>query len=110
MTILAAALFAVPLLGVRRLLVDEKERRIYESADRLEATIAKLHERVDSGNLEGWNDLNTAMAFLETERARLEKIPTWPWRPGTLRGMIAALSLPTVLWLVQRVLQRILGE
>jgi hypothetical protein len=109
-TILAAALFVVPLFGVHRLLVDKKERRIYECADRLEATITKLHERVDSGNLEGMNDLNTAMAILEMEQATLEKIPTWPWRPGTLRGMIAALSLPTVLWLVQWVLQRTLGE
>jgi hypothetical protein len=39
----------------------------------------------------------------------LERIPTWPWRPETLRLLITALVLPLGLWLAQFILQRLLG-
>ena len=43
------------------------------------------------------------------EAADLQRIPTWPWSPGTPRGVVAAVFLPVILWLVQFGLQRLLG-
>ncbi len=43
------------------------------------------------------------LAVSDSEYAR---IPTWPWEPGALRGLVAALLLPVVIWLIQFFLGR----
>lgn len=53
--------------------------------------------------------MNKAMASLEIERAALVRVPTWPWDPGTLRTVIAALLLPIIIWLIQYGLERLMG-
>ncbi len=98
---IAAITFAWPLVGVHRLLVSEKERMLEENTRRLEAGIADLHERMDRRNLKGMDDLNKALASLDLERSTLARIPTWPWDPGTLRGLVAALLVPLIIWLIQ---------
>jgi hypothetical protein len=108
-TVLAIATFVWPLLGIHRLLVEEKGRLLDECSLRLEATIAELHRRVDGERLEGMDDLNATMASLEIELNLLEGVPTWPWQPETVRLLITALALPLGLWLAQYVLQRLMG-
>ncbi len=73
------------------------------------AALAELHERVDSGDLQGVEDLNSAIASLEIERQALSRIPTWPWQPETVRLLATALVLPLVLLLAQVVLQVLTG-
>jgi hypothetical protein len=109
LTLLALVTFVWPLLGIHGLLVEEKGRLLDECSFRLEAAIAELHRRVDDWALEGMDDLNKAIASLELELNLLEKIPTWPWRPDTVRLLLTALALPLGLWLVQYVLQRVIG-
>lgn len=109
-TILALAVFAWPLLGIHRLLSEEKGRLQDECSDRLEDAIAELHRRMDSGDLEGMDTLNLAMASLVIEKEALDAIPTWPWQPETLRLVITALALPLGLWIIQYVLQLVLGS
>jgi hypothetical protein len=109
-TTLVVAAFVWPLLGVHRLLVGEKERLLDEAALRFEASIVELQQRMDSGNLEGMDDLYKAIAGLEIQRNALDRIPTWPWQPETVRWLVTALLLPLALWLIQFVLQRILGS
>jgi hypothetical protein len=108
-TILAFASFVWPLLGLHRLLVEEKERLLDEAALRFEAAIVELHQRMDSGKLEGMTDMNMAIASLELEQNALNRIPTWPWQPETVRWLVTALVLPLGLWIIQFVLQRLLG-
>ena len=105
---IAAATFAWPLLGVHRLLVAEKERRLDENTRRLETGIADLHGRMDRRRLSRMDDLNKALASLDLERAMLARIPTWPWDPGTLRGLVAALLVPLIIWLIQLGAERLL--
>jgi hypothetical protein len=90
-------------------LVEEKGRLLDECSLRIEASITELHQRVDSESLEGMDDLNKTIASLETEQNLLERIPTWPWQPETVRLLVTALALPLVLWLVQYILQRAIG-
>jgi hypothetical protein len=109
LTLLALLAFGWPLLGIHGLLVEEKGRLTDECTLRLEATIAELHRRVDEGALAGMDDLNKTIASLELELNLLDKVPTWPWRPETVRLLLTALALPLGLWLLQYVLQRVMG-
>jgi hypothetical protein len=107
---LAAIVFAWPLWGVHRLLAEEKAHLLTDCARRMKAAIAELRRRIDSGQLKAMDDLNKTMASLEIEHASLARIPTWPWPPGTLRGVVAAVLLPVAIWLIQQVLQPLLAR
>jgi hypothetical protein len=106
---LAVATFAWPLWGVHQLLAHEKARRLSAVQQRMEVALGELQHRVDTGELPGVSDLKNALDGLVTGQAALEKIPTWPWPPGTLRNLGAALLLPIVLWLITRLLERLLA-
>jgi hypothetical protein len=106
---IAGSTFLLPLLGIHRLLVAEKTRRLSDQSRRMNAAIADLHERMDRQRLRQMDDLYKAMASLDLERTTLSKIPTWPWEPGSIRGVTAALLLPLAIWLIQTVLTRWLG-
>jgi hypothetical protein len=92
---IGAVTFAWPLLGVHRLLVSEKERLLEENTRHLEAGIADLHARMDRRNLKGVDDLNKALASLDLEQ-------------GTLRGLLAALVVPILVWAIQLGAERLL--
>jgi hypothetical protein len=102
--------FMWPLLGIHGRLVQEKERLLRENSQIMEATIADLHGRVKAGELHSVDELHVTMASLEIEKGMLTGIPTWPWRPGTLRGIVTALLLPLVVFFLQYVLQRFLAQ
>jgi hypothetical protein len=98
--------FLWPLLGVHRRLVREKQRLLRENAQLLEVTIAELHSRVKAGELHSIDELHVTMASLELEQSVLTRIPTWPWRSETLRGLVTALLLPLVVFVLQVILER----
>jgi hypothetical protein len=101
--------FIWPLWSAHRLLAEAKERGLARVAGRKEAARRQLHEAVDAGRLDQVDPLNKVLGALETENAELHKVPTWPWAPGTLRGLLGTVLLPIVLWLIQRLLGSLLG-
>jgi hypothetical protein len=107
--VVALTVFAAPLWGVHRILAREKEHALAENGSRFKAAAAQLHRRIDTGRVSGMDDLNKAMASLDLERSHLARTSTWPWQPETLRGLLAAVALPIVVWLIQFGLQRWLG-
>jgi hypothetical protein len=109
LTLLALVAFIGPLGGAHRLLVAEKARLLDDNAGRLEKGFHELQLRTDKLKLAGADDLNKTLSSLEIERAALQRIPTWPWEPGTVRGLAAALLLPVVIWLIQYGLEKVLG-
>lgn len=108
-TALALVVFVLPMMGIHRLLVEEKARMQNDAALRFEAVAGELHQRIDSGNLEGMDALNDAISSLKVERDALKAAPTWPWPPETVRLLVTALALPLGLWLIQFVVQRAFG-
>ncbi len=106
---IAVLVFVWPLLGIHRLLVDEKEKLVAESAQRLEAAITDLYTRMDNGKLEGIDLLVKGMEGLEINHKAVSRISTWPWAAETPRTLIAALLFPLIVWLGQWFLQRILS-
>ena len=108
--VVAIVTFVWPLLGIHGRLKQEKQRLLRESSQRLEATMTELHNRVDAGELQSMNELHVTISSLEIEQSMLTRIPTWPWRPGTLRGVVTALLLPLIVFVLQYVLQRFLFQ
>ncbi len=107
---LALVAFAWPLLGARQLMAKEQGQMLDEVSFRLRAAFVELHERIDHGELEKVDDLVKVISILEGERDTLNGISTWPWKPETLRFLATALLLPLLLWIIQYVLQLLLGS
>jgi hypothetical protein len=107
--VIAGVTFALPLLGAHRRLAAEKDRRLAASSSRFESTTAQLHSQLDRGRLLHMDQLNKALASLDIEQNTLRRIPTWPWQPGAVRGLVAALLLPVAIWAIQFLLGRLLG-
>lgn len=106
---IAVTAFAWPLWGAHRRLVKEKEDRLAEVSSRFEATTRELHRRLDTGRLGQIDGLGKAVAILEIEQNALRRIPTWPWQPGAVRAVIAALLLPLAIFALESLLGRVLG-
>jgi hypothetical protein len=105
---LAVLTFLLPLAGLHRRLAEEKDLALAENGVRWQSSTAELYRRVDRRDWAGADRLNATLTALERGRAAIDRIPTWPWRPETLRGLVAALVLPVAIWLVQYGLERIL--
>lgn len=108
-SLIAIITFVWPLWGAHRRLVQEKKKLLQKSSARFEATVARLHDGLDRKRLSGMDELNKALGSLELEQAALRRIPTWPWEPGTVRGVTVAVVLPIILWLIQTLLEKLLA-
>lgn len=53
-------------------------------------------------------DTKDAIAALMRERELIKSVSTWPWDPRMIRGFASALLLPVFLWLITRLLERLL--
>ncbi|MFZ2361520.1 MAG: hypothetical protein WA040_19420 [Anaerolineae bacterium] len=108
LTLIAVAVFVWPLLGVHRLLEEEKGEQLAAVEQRLKAVVATLYQRVDSGELVDMEQVEKTITSLKTTRDIVDQRPTWPWQPATVRGLATAILLPIALWLLQEILQRLL--
>lgn len=106
--LLSIALFVMPVIGIRDQIEDEKDRILGETSDLLRIAGNHLHNKIRSNDYEDMSGANAALGALIRERDLLEKVSTWPWDPRTIRGFASALLLPILLWLVTRLLERLL--
>jgi hypothetical protein len=105
--LMAAIVFVVPLLGMRRRIAAEKVRLQGEVGSRIASTIGAVHAAVDAGDLAAAASMNDALAVLIAERDLVDKLPTFPWRPGTLGAVATAIALPLALSIATRLLERL---
>jgi hypothetical protein len=103
------AIFVWPLWSAHRALARHKEAALEEAGRRRQAITVRFHGRLEHDPLDGMDEFHKALATLDLEAAALEKIPTWPWPRGMFRNLTAAFLLPVFIWLIQYVLQRVLG-
>jgi hypothetical protein len=106
--VLALIVFTAPLLGMRNRLEAEKERLLGEADGRIQLTIGRIHARVDADEHGVIGDLQSTLSALIEERKFIQAISTLPWEPGTLRGFASTVLLPIMLWLVTRLLERLI--
>jgi hypothetical protein len=105
--IAGSAAFALPLSGVHDQIVAEK--RVLEAAagDRIETTIRRLHGSVDADDATADDHLGKRLAALIQERDFVGRLPTWPWEATTARAFASAILLPILIWLLTRLLGRV---
>ncbi len=99
--------FIWPLWGAHRLLQREKQRLQDEVGGRLAATMTELNGMIDRGELENRESLVSTLDGLKTAQEVIDKLRTWPWRVGTISGVAAAILAPILIWLIQRLLERL---
>ncbi len=98
--------FVVPLWGAHRLLQRAKNARQSEIALRIEAAADAVHSRTDAAKFSEVGDIKSTLDALLVERGVIAKASTWPWEPDAVRGVVTAVLLPILIWLVTRVLER----
>lgn len=108
LAVISIATFVLPLEGMHRRIAAQKRDLESAAGQRLTATIAAIHLAVDDGDLAAADGLNKNLASLIAERDMVEKLPTWPWRPGTIGAFVTAILLPIGLWLMTRLLERVI--
>ena len=106
--LIAVAIFTLPIIGIRVQLEDEKQRSLDMVSDLLQSARDDLHSKVGRRAYEEYKGIESTIAALIHERELLERVPTWPWNTQTIRGFASTLLLPVVLWLITRLLERIL--
>jgi hypothetical protein len=103
----AMAGFILPFLGIHRRLVEEKQRWKVEAGQWLKVSITNFHRSIAEQKLEEVDLFLKVIEGVNREQAILEQIPTWPWQPGTVRGLTTTILVPVFLWLIVRWLERI---
>lgn len=107
--VLAVLAFVLPLMGLHRRLVRAKDQELADLARRWQTCMAEVYRRLDRGDLNAAEQVQSTLNALEKARAVVERIPTWPWRAESLRSLVAALVLPVVISMIQYGLRRFFG-
>lgn len=105
---LSLAIFYIPLVGVNRRLIAQKEQMLKTVTDQIETMLKRIHRAIEMEDYSEAGGMRSILMSLKEEREFVEAVPTWPWRPATLRGLLSAILLPIVIWLIQQLLERIL--
>ncbi len=103
---LSLVAFIVPLWNTHQRLVAEKRRLVGETDLHMETALQHLHRHLDDADAHAVGGDKTVLEGLLLERKVLEAIPTWPWQPSTLRGILTALFFPLLLLLAQLAIER----
>ncbi|NIM93672.1 MAG: hypothetical protein GTO18_08165 [Anaerolineales bacterium] len=104
---LSFSAFILPLRGINQRLVSEKKNILREIHLRIKKVYARIDSDVDNDELDEMDRLDKTTLNLERQKAFVEKIPTWPWQPATIRGYLSAMFLPILIWIIQQVLERL---
>lgn len=97
----------LPLQGMHGRIVAEKRELEWQIGRRLESMMGEVHRAADGGDLSRADGLNKLLGSLIAERELVFRLPTWPWQPGTVGAFATAIILPIALFLVTRLLQRL---
>lgn len=105
---LAFATFLFPLWGIHRRIQNKKEAELDQNGMQVEKSHQTLYRHLNKNDFKKGSDMEKSLASLYRMREQIEKVPTWPWNPGTLRSFLSAVFLPLGVWLLQQVLSRFL--
>jgi hypothetical protein len=107
MALLAIIVFVIPLQGMRARLQQVKHHALDEVEELYRTASSRLYGDVRNNNYEDMGRTKDAISALLMHRDRLNRISTWPWDTGTVRGFTSALLLPIFLLLVAQLLDRV---
>jgi hypothetical protein len=107
--IFALAIFYVPMRGINKRIVAKKENLQKDVIERIERMFTRIHQADEAEDYRDASAMRNMLQSLNDEKDILDKIPTWPWRPGTFTALLSTLLLPTILSLITLVLENVLG-
>lgn len=106
----ALIVFILPLWGIHIRLGKAKDGLLSQVGRRIESTTNALHQDADTRTWDNASKIKDMLVGLETEQRMIEKMPTFPWAPGTFRVLLSAILLPVFLFLIQFVITRLFAR
>ena len=106
MQVVAILTFVLPLLNAHNRIVNKKDAFLHEIGGRLETIIDKMSKSTDALEKEDLVQLRETLTTLTMAEDRLRKLPTWPWRAGTVNSLVSAILIPNAIWFFQIILER----
>ncbi len=106
MQVVAILTFVLPLLNAHTRIVNKKDEFLHEIGGRLEVIIDKMSKSTDALEKEDLVQLRETLTTLTMAEDRLRKLPTWPWRAGTVNSLVSAILIPNAIWFFQIILER----
>jgi len=106
--VFAIVAFGWPLVGIHRKLEHAKSERVYVANRSFEALSSELRKRTDMSDFSHMSEMKDGMEAVGRERDILQQIHTWPWQRETVGGLSTALFLPIIIWVITRLLERVL--
>lgn len=107
--LVASLAFLAPIYRLHQLLEEQKEDLLSQNGGKLEDYRRVLHRALDADDADEIEQAHRTMQALNLERSILRFARTWPWAPGALGRVSAALLLPILIWLIQRYLGTWIG-
>ena len=101
--------FFAPLASINQRMRREKEHLLAELGEDQKRINAKLHISVNTKKFADLSDLRTAVSALKDQHEVVQKLATWPWQSDTLRNLLAPLTVPIFVYLIQRYLGTLFG-
>jgi len=108
-TLVAIVIFVAPLSAVHGRMRLAKEALLGQIGEDQKRINDRLHVAINHDSLTDIDQLRLAVAALKEQREVLERLPVWPWRGQTIRGLVPALLVPLIVYLSQRLLSMTLG-
>lgn len=108
-SLIPMAAFLYPFGALSRRLAVQKKEEIAKVSLQLKQAYGQVSKDIDKGRLAKMADMQAAISNLNSHKDFLDSISAWPWKQGTFRLTLTAVFLPIVVWLMQQILDRVLG-
>lgn len=106
--LLSLATFLMPLYGIKRRILAEKNRVMAATGRDIETAYDRLDKAIRSGDSKKLADIKVMLDLVHRKKDFVHSIPVWPWNPGTFTALLSAIILPIVLGILSRILQKAL--
>lgn len=108
MQVAAVLTFVLPLLSAHGRIVEKKYELLRNIGRRLDLIINEMSK--SKGTQDDLSKLRDNFSTLTMTNDWLQKLPTWPWRPGTVNSLVSAILIPNVIWFLQIILERFISQ
>lgn len=105
---LSIFVFIAPVLWLKKLIHQQKEKLLIENALRIHSLITEQNQRIDKGHPESAGDLNNIVDNLIQRQILISHISEWPWNSVILKEFVATLFVPIIIWISQYYLSKII--
>ena len=101
--------FFAQLLGINQRMRQAKTRLLSQLSKDIESVYNDVHKAVQKKAYSAVGRMQASVVTLKHEQEILQKLPTWPWQPETLRNLLTPMLIPVIIYLMQRYLGGLFG-